>query len=290
MSSQIVLISGCSTGIGLATAVHLAKDAEKRFKVYATMRNLAKKGQLEEEGKEKLGDTLIIKQMDVCSDESVTNVVKEVLDAEGKIDVLFNNAGLALLTIMECVPVDMAKELFEVNFFGTLRLIQAVLPGMKERKSGCIINNTSHVGIVGVPFNELYSSSKFAVEGLTEAMAPTLRHFNIRCSVLEPGPVGTALGGNMEAWHKKYDKPTADEESSKLLQAFTGKLWPMAFKVIQDVKEVAEIVKTIVLSDKPNLRYQTNKNFNPEEVKAKLADPTGNVIVDLMVKKYFAKE
>ena len=88
MTLQIVLISGCSSGIGLATAVLLAKDAEKRFKVYATMRNLAKKGQLEEEGKEQLGDTLIIKQMDVCSDESVTKAVKEVLDAEGKIDVL----------------------------------------------------------------------------------------------------------------------------------------------------------------------------------------------------------
>ena len=85
-----------------------------------------------------------------------------------------------MLTIMECVPVEMAKELFEVNFFGTLRLIQAVLPSMKERRSGCIINNSSHVGIVGVPFNEIYSSSKFAVEGLTEAMAPALLHFNIR--------------------------------------------------------------------------------------------------------------
>jgi len=74
----------------------------------------------------------------------------------------------------------MAKELFEVNVFGTLRLIQAVLPNMKARKSGCIINNTSHDGIVGVPFLEIYSSSKFAVEGLTEAMAPALLHFNIR--------------------------------------------------------------------------------------------------------------
>ena len=99
MTLQIVLISGCSSGIGLATAVLLAKDAEKRFKVYATMRNLAKKGQLEEEGKDQLGDTLIIKQMDVCSDESVTKVVKEVLDAEGKNNFLFrtvsNCIGLA---------------------------------------------------------------------------------------------------------------------------------------------------------------------------------------------------
>ena len=94
----------------------------------------------------------------------------------------------------------------------------------------------------------------------------------------------------MEAWHKKYDKPTADEESSELLQAFIEKIWPVAEREMQDVKEVAEIVKTIILSEKPNLRYQTNEKWNPEEIKAKLADPTGNVMVELMTKKYFNKK
>ena len=85
-----------------------------------------------------------------------------------------------MITPLECVPNKMAKEVFDVNYFGALRLIQAVLPGMKARQSGLIINNSSHFGIVGMPFVEIYCSSKFAIEGLTESMAPILRQFNIR--------------------------------------------------------------------------------------------------------------
>ena len=88
MAPRIVLITGCSTGIGLSTAVLLAKDPEKRFKVYATMRNLAKKDKLEEEGKKSVGETLFIKELDVCSDESVAQIVQELMDKEGRIDVL----------------------------------------------------------------------------------------------------------------------------------------------------------------------------------------------------------
>ena len=91
-----------------------------------------------------------------------------------------NNAGIGVWSVLECTPINMAKDLFEVNYFGALRLIQAVLPGMKARHSGHIINNSSHLGIVGTPFNALYCSTKFALEGLTEAIAPTLLHFNIR--------------------------------------------------------------------------------------------------------------
>ena len=91
-----------------------------------------------------------------------------------------NNAGISVLTPLECVPMKTAKEIFDVNYFGAYRLIQAVLPGMKARESGLIINNSSHFGIVGIPFVEVYCSSKFALEGLTESLAPILRQFNIR--------------------------------------------------------------------------------------------------------------
>jgi len=91
-----------------------------------------------------------------------------------------NNAGIGVFSVVECTPMVLAKELFEVNYFGALRLIQAVLPSMKARQSGHIVNNSSTMGVVGMPFNELYCSTKFALEGLTEALAPTLLHFNIR--------------------------------------------------------------------------------------------------------------
>ena len=91
-----------------------------------------------------------------------------------------NNAGVPLMSVFDCIPMDLAKDTFDINFFGTLRLIQAVLPGMKARQSGHIINNTSTFAIIGTPFFEIYCASKFAVEGLTESLVPTLRQFNIR--------------------------------------------------------------------------------------------------------------
>jgi len=90
-----------------------------------------------------------------------------------------NNAGVPLLSVFDCVPMDLAKETFDMNFFGTLRLIQAVLPSMKAKESGHIIKNTSAFAVIGTPFFEIYCSSKFAVEGLTESLVPTLRQFNI---------------------------------------------------------------------------------------------------------------
>ena len=111
-----------------------------------------------------------------------------------------------------------------------------------------------------------------------------------RCSILEPGPVGTSIGENIEAWTKKYDKPTADQKTLELQRAYGANLNQAINSAMQNVKEVAEIVKNIILSEKPNLRYQTNHKFCPDEIKAKLADPTGNVLVEMLNQKYVGKE
>ncbi|KAL9969551.1 hypothetical protein ACROYT_G021779 [Oculina patagonica] len=289
MAPKVVVISGCSSGIGLATALFLAKDAEKRFKVYATMRNLARKGQLEEEGKKFLGDTLIIKQMDVCSDESVEKAVREVIDEEGRIDVVFNNAGMVLFTVFECIPVEVMKTVFEVNFFGTARLIKAVLPHMKAKESGLIINNSSHAGVAGFPYMEVYSSSKFAVEGLTESLAPTLRQFNIRCVIIEPGPVNTPMKD--AASGAEVDTSTADQKTLLIKERVLnrwGQFWAQPGKVVS-AELVAEVVKEAILNEDPNFRYQTNKEYCPDEIAAKLADINGNKSVDLITKRFCAE-
>jgi len=289
MASQIVLISGCSSGIGLATAVFLAKDAEKRFKVYATLRNLAKKEQLEEEGKDCLGDTLIIKQMDVCSDESVEKAVQEVLDAEGRIDVLFNNAGCGLFSAVECVPISMAQDMFNVNFFGILRLIKAVLPSMKARQSGHIINNSSVGGIVGIPFLDIYSASKFAVEGLSESLAPLLQQLNIRYTILETGPVETQAPKTAEDWGKAIDQETVGEETKKLKKIWLENYQQLCIKKIIDSTEIAAIVQGIILGQNTNFRCYSHVDFMSDAVAAKLKDSATNEPIEIMRKKLFEK-
>jgi len=125
------------------------------------------------------------------------------------------------------------------------------------------------------------------VDAVVEHLAIALL---FRCSILEPGPVGTSIGENIEAWTEKYDNPTADQKTLELQEAYGAKFSQAVNSTRQDVREVAEIVKNIILSENPNLRYQTNDKFGLDEVKAKLADPAGNVLVEMLNKKYLAKE
>ncbi len=185
----IVFITGTSTGIGFSTAVTLAK---KGHKVYASMRNPQKSPELQILAeKENLSINIIT--MDVNDDASVQKGIGIVLQKEGFIDVLINNAGVSQAGPVEELPIHSFEKEMQTNYFGTLRCIQAVLPSMRERNAGCIINNTSVLGRMFMQFQSGYCASKAAVEALSESLAQEVQPYNIRIAIVEPGVIATPI-------------------------------------------------------------------------------------------------
>ncbi|TAJ72594.1 MAG: SDR family oxidoreductase, partial [Gallionellaceae bacterium] len=179
----VVLITGASSGIGLATALHFARQGHE---VYAGVRNPATATELTEAiAKEKLAIRAVV--IDVNADTSVKLGVGKVLEAAGRIDVLVNNAGIGGGGPIEDVPVDWVKTLFETNYFGVIRMIQAVLPGMRARQSGAIINVSSVFGRLVLAGHGYYAATKYALEAMSEALAQEVQVFGIRVAIIEPG-------------------------------------------------------------------------------------------------------
>jgi NAD(P)-dependent dehydrogenase (short-subunit alcohol dehydrogenase family) len=175
------LVTGCSTGIGRATAVELTK---RGFDVVATARRPETLKDL---------DVAATLALDVDSDESVA----AALAAAGSIDVLVNNAGFGVVGPVETVPLAEVRRMFETNVFGVIRMIQGVLPQMRARGAGTIVNVTSLAGRVAPPLDGFYSATKFGVEGLTEALHYEVGHFGIRVVLIEPGVIETQFGDNI---------------------------------------------------------------------------------------------
>ena len=189
-----VLVTGTSKGIGFETALAFARAGHH---VFATMRDPARAPKLAEvTASEALSIT--ISQMDVDSDESVRKGIAEVL-ANCHLDVLVNNAGLEGLGSVEEQPLSETRAIMETNYFGAIRCMQAVLPGMRQRQSGCIINVTSVAGRIAIPSQGAYCGSKFALEGLTEALAGEMKAFNVRVALVEPGAIETAMSQRVAA-------------------------------------------------------------------------------------------
>jgi len=184
-----ILITGASRGIGLATALILGRNGHK---VFATMRNPGGSPQLAQTTeKEKLPIT--ISTMDVDSDTSVRETIGSILKSNGPIDVLVNNAGVEGSGPVEELPLSEFRRIMETNYFGALRCIQAVLPDMRKRRSGCIINITSVAGRVSSAPMTPYAASKFALEALSEGLAQEAKMFNIRVAIVEPGVIDTDM-------------------------------------------------------------------------------------------------
>lgn len=179
--ARVVLITGASSGIGRCCAELLAA---RGFQVYGASRRAVAIA-----GVEPLA-------MDVTDDDSVSRAVAAVMEREGRVDVVVNNAGIAIAGAVEDCCIADAKEQFDVNVFGALRVCRAVLPVMRRQRTGYIINVGSIGGLVAIPYQGLYSASKFALEGLSESLRLEVRDFGIRVVLIEPGDHRTALTAN----------------------------------------------------------------------------------------------
>jgi len=234
--SKVFLVTGATSGIGKATAALLAA---KGYRVFGTSRDPAGKA----------GDGFELLQLDVTSDESVAACVSAVAERTGgRIDVLHNNAGTGIIGAAEEVTPEETLRLFQINLFGVMRMTNAVLPLMRARKAGTVINMSSSGGVAALPFAALYCATKFALEGYTEALRHELRPFNIAAVVVAPGPVSTPAGDKaMRA--QKHIPAYADRRRKANDLAVRGIRGGM------DPKRVAEVILKVVKAEWPSPRY-----------------------------------
>ena len=251
MPGKSVLITGTSTGIGRAAAGMLAA---KGYRVLATMRSPEKGRDLAEEAKANGWDLGVV-PLDVRDDASV----RTALEQAGDIDVLVNNAGFEVWGPLEEMTVDDLKDQFETNVYGPFRLITAVLPRMRRRGGGVIVNVSSVAGRVSAPLNGLYSASKFALEALSETIHYETGHFGVRCHIVEPGGVATPFPDN-----RRLVGAAAGDEGSPYRELITQ--WESAAERLtggaraQPEEVAAAILEAIESGDK--LRYPVGQDAN----------------------------
>jgi len=247
---SVILITGASTGIGLATAVTLARAGHD---VVATMRTPARSPELAEiTATEKLHIT--IHAMDVDDDASVKKAVSEILKQRGRIDVLVNNAGVGMMGPIEETPLAEFRQVMETNFFGAMRCIQAVVPGIRERKSGCIVNVTSVAGRLAMAPQAAYASSKWALEAASEILAQEMKGFNVRVAIVEPGVIATPIFGKA----KLEPKETRYPHTKRIAAIFAAALQNPTSAYV-----VAEKIREIVEGESWQLRYPVGPDAAP---------------------------
>jgi NAD(P)-dependent dehydrogenase (short-subunit alcohol dehydrogenase family) len=238
---EVVLVTGVSSGIGRAIAALLAGQG---FRVFGTMRNpSAANGPLH---------NVEMVKLDVRDDQSARACVRTVLDKVGQIDALVNNAGYTLIGALEETRIEEAKNLFETNFFGVLRMSQAVLPLMRKQRHGRIANISSVVGFVPAPYQGIYAASKHALEGYSESLDHEVRRFGIRVSVIEPGFTRTNISQNSQMAEQPIEIYAS--ERNRILDALRE-----SFAKGVDPATVASVVLEALTSRSPRLRYPAGR-------------------------------
>ncbi len=240
MTDRVVLVTGASSGIGRAIAARLAGAG---YRVFGTSRNPQAAAVLP-------GVTML--PLDVTDQASADACVAAVLAAAGRLDVLVNNAGIAVVGAVEEVTLADARRQFDTNFFGAFRMIQAALPTMRGQRSGAIINISSVAGLLAIPFGGLYSASKFALEGLSESLRAELAHLGIRVVLVEPGFYKSDLVQEATLNQRRIDDYGAVE--SRVLQQLRA-----IEAASPPPTAVAELVLTLIGQPAPALRHAIGK-------------------------------
>jgi len=241
MKDTVVLISGCSTGVGRDLAQTLS---ERGYAVVATARKLDSLAGL---------PAAMTLALDVTDQKSVDDAVAAVLARFGRIDVLVNNAGYSVRSAVEEMNETLAREMFDVNVWGLLRMTKAVIPHMRERKAGRIVHVGSVVGKFTWPVNGGYSASKHAVEALSDAMRLELKSFGISVALVEPGTIDTKF---MKSSEEKSADRYADKDSpyARLYERFRGMAADPARRGAP-AEEVSKVIIEAIEAKKPKARY-----------------------------------
>ena len=237
---QSIVITGASSGIGKATAKYFA---EQGWKVAATMRNPEKETELTEI------DNVSIYQLDVSDPASIANAAQQIISDFGKVDALLNNAGYGSYGILEATPEEKIRRQFDVNVVGLLLVTQAFLPNMRENGAGVIVNVSSVGGKVTFPLGTLYHGSKWAVEGLSEALSYELATVGIKVKIVEPGGVKT----NFSTTSFDLNIEGSPEAYGPLVEQFVAAVQTVV--IPSEASDIAEVIYGAVTDGTDQLRY-----------------------------------
>ncbi len=251
MKQKVIVITGASSGMGKETAKALIGEGHR---VYAVARRIDQMQDLKDMGGHPM-------QMDVTKEEDLQKVVDTIIEKEGKIDVLWNNAGYGLYGAVEDVPVEEARRQFEVNLFGLASITQKVLPHMRKAKSGTIINTSSMGGKMYTPMGAWYHASKHALEGWSDCLRLELAPFGIDVVVLEPGIIVTEFGGVILDNIRKYSSAGAYGGLTAKLVTATEKMYAKGQGSKPEV--ISRTISGIVKSRKPKTRYRVGFMAKP---------------------------
>ena len=235
--SKVVLITGGSSGIGKSIGAFLH---QKGFVVYGTSRN-----------PEKITNSIFpLVALDVRDKQSIVNCVVEVIQKSGRLDIVINNAGVGITGPIEEIPTEEIRNNFETNLFGPIEVMKAVLPQMREQKSGLIINITSIAGYMGLPYRGIYSASKGALELITEALRMEVKSFGIQITNVAPGDFATNIAAG------RYHAPVVKGSAYEVPYGNTLKEMDSHVDSGSNPNEMAEAIFAIIQTDKPKVHYK----------------------------------